>query len=176
MVSHALNPLRLSLFALKGLLSNRFIKVFLLLTSLMRSWRNWCKMQSVLCHLDLEPRNVLVRWDNGRWDLAAIVDWESAAWYPFAFEYARKDAMFGTEEVDFQRYELFKERMGRLVPRDKGTEKLAEALWVVNEGNDRRMGGGGLVRQEGMLGMVERKLWVAREGGVRDGEVGSKLK
>jgi hypothetical protein len=51
--------------------------------------------------------------------------------------------MFGTEEVDFQRYELFKERMGRLVPRDKGTEKLAEALWVVNEGNDRRMGGGG---------------------------------
>jgi hypothetical protein len=37
-------------------------------------------------------------------------------------------------------------------------------------------GGGGVVRQEGMLGMVERKLWVAREGGVRDGEVGSKLK
>ena len=41
--------------------------------------------------------------------------------------------------------------MGGLV---RGSEKLGEALWVVEEGRDMRLG---------------RKLWVAREGWVRKG-------
>ncbi|KAH6971226.1 hypothetical protein BKA56DRAFT_622002 [Ilyonectria sp. MPI-CAGE-AT-0026] len=51
----------------------------------------------IFCHNYLEPRNILVRrWlkhddSEPQYDLAAIVDWEIAGFYAFAYEYRIKD-------------------------------------------------------------------------------------
>ena len=64
----------------------------------------------VLYHNNLEPRNLLVRpvhivSDGGvtvqRYDLAAIIDWEMAGFFPFAYEYVTKDALLGSSNTSF---------------------------------------------------------------------------
>ena len=77
--------------------------------------------QAVLCHNDLEPRNLLVRpvqvGDGSvHYDLAAIIDWEMAGLFPFAYEYVTKDAFLGSSNTSFGWYSLFKRRTAPLLP------------------------------------------------------------
>ena len=77
--------------------------------------------QAVLCHNDLEPRNLLVRpvhvGDGSvHYDLAAIIDWEMAGFFPFAYEYVTKDAFLGISNTYFGWYSLFKRRTAPLLP------------------------------------------------------------
>ncbi|KAJ5405177.1 hypothetical protein N7465_006461 [Penicillium sp. CMV-2018d] len=52
----------------------------------------------VFCHNDLEPRNILVRKSSsGKYELAGVIDWEMAGFYPFAYEYGVKDTSLGCE-------------------------------------------------------------------------------
>ncbi|TQN67169.1 Vegetative incompatibility protein HET-E-1, partial [Colletotrichum shisoi] len=63
------------------------------------------KNNVVFCHNDLEPRNILVRPStesrSPRYDLAAIVDWEMAGFFPFAYEIGWKDIVLGESNLSF---------------------------------------------------------------------------
>ncbi|KAK2682065.1 Aminoglycoside phosphotransferase [Fusarium oxysporum f. sp. vasinfectum] len=85
----------------------------------------------VLCHDDLEPRNILIKRDNansGKWNIAAIIDWEMAGFFPFAYEYGHKDAMLGSSNLHFSYYTLFKEQSQHLLAGGKSAIRLLEAL------------------------------------------------
>ncbi len=61
----------------------------------------------VFCHNDLEPRNILIRetspteGKSPRYELVAVIDWEMANFYPFAYEYGVKDTILGSSNLSF---------------------------------------------------------------------------
>ncbi|KAK6829397.1 hypothetical protein PG995_004660 [Apiospora arundinis] len=100
--------------------------------------------QLVFCHNDLERRNILVRKIPGadgreQYELAAIVDWEMAGFYPFAYEYSLQDSLLGSSNLSFSWYSLFKERMFRLLPHDNCQTKFIRALGIIDESRKRGM-------------------------------------
>lgn len=115
----------------------------------------------VFCHNDLEPRNILVRETSPsgdkspRYELAAIIDWEMAGFYPFAYEYGVKDIVLGSSNLSFSWYSLFKERTSHLLPRVDGHTKMIEALRVIDESKKRTM-----MRN---VGIRFQAKWVERE-------------
>lgn len=82
---------------------------------------------AVFCHNDLEPRNILVKKvlstpeEGVRYEVASLIDWEMAGFYPFAYESGRKDTILGIANLSFSWYTLFKERTSHLLPRDEVT-------------------------------------------------------
>lgn len=73
------------------------------------------KRQVVFCHNDLEPRNLLVRKKTSadgkiHYELAAIIDWEMAGFYPLGYEYCLKDSLLGSSNLYYSWYALFKQR------------------------------------------------------------------
>ncbi|KXH57503.1 hypothetical protein CSAL01_07455 [Colletotrichum salicis] len=81
----------------------------------------------VLCHMDLEPRNILVKLveqpagPNGKPEkelqLAGIVSWHKATFAPFSMERGLKDALLGCQfNYDFSWYRLFVDRTKHLMP------------------------------------------------------------
>lgn len=115
----------------------------------------------VFCHNDLEPRNILVRETSPsgdkspRYELAAIIDWEMAGFYPFAYEYSVKDIVLGSSNLSFNWYSLFKERTSHLLPRVDGHTKLMKALRIIDESNKRTM--------TGNVGIRVQAKWMERE-------------
>lgn len=113
----------------------------------------------VLCHNDLEPRNILVRKteaDNaGEYKLAAIIDWEMAGFYPFSYEYGLKDTFLGSNNLYFGWYSLFKQRAAALLPAGAAQEKLIQALAVIDHCNSQAM--------PKNVGVCYRKKWLQRE-------------
>lgn len=113
----------------------------------------------VLCHNDLEPRNILVRKtdaDNaGEYKLAAIIDWEMAGFYPFSYEYGLKDTFLGSNNLYFGWYSLFKQRAAALLPAGAAQEKLIQALAVIDHCNSQAM--------PRNVGVCYRKKWLQRE-------------
>ncbi|KAK3290783.1 uncharacterized protein B0H64DRAFT_368251 [Chaetomium fimeti] len=97
----------------------------------------------VFCHNDLEPRNILVRQvganGGGRYELAAIIDWEMAGFFPFAYESGLKDTVLGSSNLWFSWYSLFKEQTAMLIPKEEGHEKLIKALRIIAASKDARM-------------------------------------
>ncbi|CAF3487972.1 unnamed protein product [Fusarium graminearum] len=74
----------------------------------------------VPCHDDLEPRNILIKRDgthSGKWHVAAVINWEMAGFFPFAYEYGHKDAQLGLSNLHFSYYAVFKEQSGHLLAR-----------------------------------------------------------
>lgn len=118
---------------------------------------------TVLCHNDLEPRNILVRSVAGRYELAAIIDWEMAGFYPFAYEHGVKDSVLGSSNLLFGWYSLFKERTAHLLPAEECHTKLIQALAVVYESRKRAM-----TRNVGVR--VQAK-WIAREQVTKSADV-----
>ncbi|KAH8753034.1 hypothetical protein F5883DRAFT_470909, partial [Diaporthe sp. PMI_573] len=115
----------------------------------------------VFCHNDLETRNILVRQTSPtedkspRYELAAIIDWELAGFYPFAYEYGVKDTVLGSSNLSFSWYSLFKERTSHLLPRTEGHTKLIKALRVIDESKKRSMARN--------VGIRVQAKWVERE-------------
>lgn len=96
----------------------------------------------VFCHNDLEARNILVRKTEGKnshFRLAAIIDWEMAGFYPFAYEYSLKDTALGLSNLSFSWYSLFKQRTYRLLPQAECHLKLIKALGLIDESKKRRI-------------------------------------
>lgn len=100
----------------------------------------------VLCHNDLEPRNILVRQarpnddsSDARYELAAIIDWEMAGFYLFAYEYGLKDTLLGSSNLSFSWYSLFKERTAFLVPEGECHRKLIKAMGIIPQSKDKTM-------------------------------------
>ena len=130
----------------------------------------------VFCHNNLEPRSILARIaagpdsssdsDSPRYELAAIIDWETAGFYPFAYEYGFKDCQLGLENLSFSWYALFKERTAHLLPEGECHDKLTRARRIIDESRKRVM-----TRN---VGVRFQQRWVARFGVKRslDGRCG----
>tara|TARA_R110002003_G_scaffold95_1_gene7242 strand:- start:23885 stop:25060 length:1176 start_codon:yes stop_codon:yes gene_type:complete len=120
---------------------------------------------AVLCHNDLEPRNVLVRHHPGSntYLLAAIIDWEFSAIAPFAFESALKDTALGAANLHYDWYRLYKHKTRRFIPDGEAARKLVGAVRMVVEAQRR-----GWTRN---VGAEFRRRWMSREG-VEMGENG----
>lgn len=118
---------------------------------------------TVLCHSDLEPRNILVKQtqpdDNGRTDtqyeLVALIDWEMAGFYPFAYEYGLKDTLLGSSNLSLSWYSLFKERTAFLLPTEECHSKLVKAIRIIAQSKDKRM-----TRN---VGVRFKTKWIERE-------------
>ncbi|KAK2029161.1 hypothetical protein LX32DRAFT_589094 [Colletotrichum zoysiae] len=75
---------------------------------------------SALCHNNLEPRNILVRkvitGDNKpAYQLASVIGWEMAGFFPFAFEVGSKDTCLGLQNQSWSWYSLYRRCAGRLL-------------------------------------------------------------
>ena len=100
----------------------------------------------VLCHNDLEPRNVLVKQarpnndsTDARYELVAIIDWEMAGFYPFAYEFGLKDTLLGSSNLSFSWYSLFKERTALLLPEGECHTKLIKAMRIIAQSKNKKM-------------------------------------
>ncbi|KAF1987695.1 hypothetical protein K402DRAFT_445814 [Aulographum hederae CBS 113979] len=95
----------------------------------------------VLCHNDIEPRNILVKLTNGSdnngeqqsdadatVEVVAIVGWERAGFLPFAFETAWKDLLLGSRNFSYDWYCLFKQKTEGLI---RGQDGACEAFITV---------------------------------------------
>ncbi|KAJ9645997.1 hypothetical protein H2199_003040 [Coniosporium tulheliwenetii] len=134
---------------------------------------DFLQQHSISCHNDLEPRNLLVRAvdvADGKqtYELAAIIDWEMAGFYPFAYEYCVKDSVLGSSNLYFSWYTLFKQRTAALVPAHRFSEALIRVVDLIYRSRERQMtkNVGELVRQR----WIEREKLV-RGPSVRDGWV-----
>ena len=127
--------------------------------------------QVVLCHNDLEPRNLLVRpvhvvGDDGssvqRYDLAAIIDWEMAGFFPFAYEYAIKDGLLGLSNLSFSWYSLFKRRTAPLLPTELAQPSSYKSQILFIEAMD-RIQRSEEQKQGRNVGTLFRERWFWRE-------------
>ncbi|KAI1777021.1 hypothetical protein F4818DRAFT_408857, partial [Hypoxylon cercidicola] len=114
---------------------------------------------AVFCHNDLEPRNILVKRvgdsDGGSYEVAAIIDWEMAGFFSFAYEFGLKDTLLGSSNLWFSWYSLFKEQTAALLPQGKIHEKLIKALGAIARSKD-------LTRPKN-VGVRVRAKWIKRE-------------
>lgn len=95
---------------------------------------------TALSHNDLEPRNILVRCilssdaaSEPQYELAAIIDWETAGFMPFTFEFGWKDEGLGASSIYWDRYKMFKQETCDLIPGDECSQRLLRALHFVVE-------------------------------------------
>ncbi|KAJ9657262.1 hypothetical protein H2201_008243 [Coniosporium apollinis] len=97
---------------------------------------DFLQQHSIFCYNDLEPRNLLVRAvdvADGKqtYELAAIIDWEMAGFYPFAYEYCVKDSVLGSSNLYLSWYTLFKQRTAALVPAHRFSEALIRVVDLI---------------------------------------------
>lgn len=126
----------------------------------------------VLCHNDLEPRNILVHpkeLGNGTtsYFIAAIIDWEMSGFFPFSYEYVYKDLFLGNANLYFTWYTLFKEHGVPLVPMSPlptSHASFMEAIELIQHSHDRG--------KEPMYALIT-KMWIAREDVVRQQPAGT---
>lgn len=116
--------------------------------------------QIVFCHNDLEPRNILVTEASPeRYELAGVIDWEMAIFFPFAYEHGYKDTDLGYSNLFISWYTMFKNQTAHLLPQAEGYEKLIKALQIIDK-SDRsceqkhRQEGWGKVDSEGTSGGI----------------------
>jgi hypothetical protein len=86
---------------------------------------------AVLCHSDLERRNVLVRQTPCGYRLAAIVDWELSDIFPFTPGVAFKDISLGSSNLHFDWYTIYKSKTRALVAPGHASAKLIQAVRLI---------------------------------------------
>lgn len=92
--------------------------------------------EAVFCHNDLTPGNILLQSvpdASPRYKLAAIIDWETAGFYPPSYELSLQDTYLscGNQRLSF--YLLLKQRMKDLVPRSPSQIALLHAMELLFE-------------------------------------------
>jgi len=89
----------------------------------------------VFCHNDIEPRNLMVRQveDNGesKYELAAVIDWDVAGFWPFAFDSAWKDCSLGSSNQHYEWYAFYKRKTRSFIPATEASIKLMKAVHLV---------------------------------------------
>ncbi|KAH8746602.1 hypothetical protein F5883DRAFT_700357 [Diaporthe sp. PMI_573] len=93
---------------------------------------------AVCCHNDLEPRNILVKKvllteEKGkRYEVVALVDWEMAGFYPFAYEYGLKDTILDECHTKFVKaLRIIDKSKKRQMMRNVGVR--FQAKWIERE-------------------------------------------
>ncbi|KAI4934354.1 hypothetical protein J4E85_002210 [Alternaria conjuncta] len=114
----------------------------------------------VLSHNDLEPRNLLVKKaeseDGPQYELAAIIDWEMAGFFPSAFETAVKDISLGSCNQYLDYYLMFKEKTRAMLSSGESSQKLVEAVRLIDESRSLQM--------KRNVGAEIRRRWISRQG------------
>lgn len=105
----------------------------------------------VLCHNNLEPRNVLVRYESStnKYSLAAILDWVFASITPFAFEDALRDTNLGSSDLHFDWYRLFRAKTRDFVLGGEAAMKLVYFVRLVVDSNHVNIHGTWALRRVG---------------------------
>ncbi|TVY26585.1 hypothetical protein LHYA1_G004531 [Lachnellula hyalina] len=98
--------------------------------------------EAVLCHNDLNPRNLILRscvTSDGKseYKLAGIIDWELAGFYPASYELSMQDTYLGNANRHVSFYMLLKQKMRNLVPRSSSQMILSQAMELVFESQQR---------------------------------------
>jgi hypothetical protein len=110
----------------------------------------------VFCHNDLEPRNILVRKSSsGKYELAGVIDWEMAGFFPFAYEYGIKDASLGCENLYFSWYSMFKGKASYLLPQTECLTKFIRAVRIIEKSKKKAMSRN--------VGVRVQAKWIQRE-------------
>jgi len=112
---------------------------------------------TLLCHTDMEPRNVLVRRHHDDvYELAAITGWETAGFFPFAYTSALKDTELGLSNLHFDWYTLFKSKTQALIAPGEHSTKLIEAVHLIVESC--------FLQKMPYVSAEFRRRWMQREG------------
>ncbi|TVY14770.1 hypothetical protein LARI1_G008193 [Lachnellula arida] len=103
--------------------------------------------EAVLCHNDLNPRNLILRScvtpdGKSEYKLAGIIDWELAGFYPASYELSLQDTYLGGANRHVSFYLLLKEKMRNLVPQSSSQIVLLQAMELVNESRERLLSDG----------------------------------
>lgn len=94
----------------------------------------------VFCHNDLEPRNILVRKSSsGKYELAGVIDWEMAGFFPFAYEYGVKDTSLGCENLYCSWYTMFKGKASYLLLQTECHTKFIKAVRIIEKSKKKAM-------------------------------------
>ncbi|KAF6832870.1 hypothetical protein CMUS01_06742 [Colletotrichum musicola] len=108
--------------------------------SIMEQWER----EAVLCHNDLTPRNIIVRprsspdWGT-EYQLAAIIDWELAGFYPASYELSLQDTYLSGANRLVTFYLLLKEGMRGLVPASPSQMSLLQTMEIMFESRQKRL-------------------------------------
>ncbi|KAH8161949.1 hypothetical protein CIB48_g6284 [Xylaria polymorpha] len=94
--------------------------------------------EAVLCHNDLNPRNLILqsRASSGgisKYKLVGIIDWELAGFYPASYELSLQDTYLSGANRHVSFYLLLKERMKNFVPRSSSQIVLLQAMELIFE-------------------------------------------
>ena len=116
-----------------------------------------------LSYNDLEPRNILVKRipsidpaSEPQYELAAIIDWETAGFMIFTCEFGWKDAELGVSSSYWDWHKMFKQETRDLAPKDECFQELLRAIHFVVE-----------AKRETLKRSVNaeiRRRWRAQEG------------
>ncbi|KAJ5351933.1 hypothetical protein N7452_000907 [Penicillium brevicompactum] len=110
----------------------------------------------VFCHNDLEPRNILVRKSSsGKYEVAGVIDWEMAGFFPFAYEYGVKDTSLGCENLYFSWYTMFKGKTSSLLPQTECHTKFIKAVRIIEKSKKKAMSRN--------VGVRVQQKWIQRE-------------
>lgn len=109
--------------------------------------------EAVFCHNDLTPRNLMLRpreHDNGHggpstttYELAAVIDWELAGFYPPSYQLALQDTYLGTGNLRPDFYLLLKQGLMHMTPPSPSQLSLVRAAELIFESRQKRLLKGG---------------------------------
>jgi hypothetical protein len=104
-------------------------------------------------HMGMEPRNILLRKDpaalsRDQYELAAIIDWEMAGFYPDGLEDMHKTTGFGFCSVVWDWYDGYMNLCANQPPRDQSVVRFMEAVHLIRNSTELQFKG------------VSKRLWV----------------
>ncbi|KAK0375335.1 hypothetical protein CLIM01_07286 [Colletotrichum limetticola] len=117
-------------------------------------WEEWYR-EAVLCHNDLNPRNIIVSSlsdsestsayqsdssnETSDYELSAIIDWELSGFYPPSYELSLQDTYLSGANRLFSFYSLLKSQMKDIVPRCPSQISLLQVIDLIFESIQRRL-------------------------------------
>ncbi|QDS69769.1 hypothetical protein FKW77_010259 [Venturia effusa] len=124
---------------------------------------------AVMSFMDLEPRNIMVsekQGDHGAYEVAGIIDWEMAGFFPLGFEQIFKDSQCGCANAYFDWYRMFRDRTNDLVSSRDGlaTAALFEVMDMARQSY--------LAQERRNFGLLYTRKWIEEEALVLDGTNG----
>ncbi|KAI9813040.1 MAG: hypothetical protein M1826_002557 [Phylliscum demangeonii] len=102
-------------------------------------------------HMDMEPRNILLRATNAKdeYQLAAIIDWEMAGFYPDGLEEMHKTTGFGFCSIVWDWYDAYVDFCASQPWRDPTVLRFMEAVYLIRTSTELD------------LSSISKRLWVA---------------